>query len=674
MKKVIITLLLCMTNYALCIAQIGTWKAYMAYHDIQQIQAAGDELFVMASNDLYQYNKKDQSIVTYDKVNGLNDTYITQIRWCQQAKRLVIIYNNSNIDLLQTNGNVTNISDIYTKAITGDKTVNSIYIYNQYAYLACGFGIVKVNVKDAEISESYILGFSVTAVTISGNNIYAQSKNKGTWMASLSDNLINKGNWKITTDTPSFSQDTDDYDNNIDLVKTLKPGGPKSNNNLFLLFKNKKLYTCGKIIGGNFDPNIPGTILSWDGNDWTYFQDQLDTITKHSYCDLTTLDVDPTDPTHLFAGGRTGLYEFRNGMFIKEYNYHNSVLKTTAAIGQDSKDYTFVQTVVFDNNGHLWLFNSGSNKGSLYEITKDGEWISHHKKEFFNTSNRTYDNIVNAMFDSRGILWCCNDRFVEPALICYQQSTDEAIVYKGFINQDGTSLENVYGVSCVAEDLDGNIWVGTNRGLLMIEKENIGKNANEMVFTQVKVPRNDGTNYADYLLAGLNITCIKVDNDGNKWVGTNGNGVYQISRDNMTELNHFTTENSYLLSDVVGGIDINDNTGEVFIGTNNGLCSYMGGVTKKVTEMTEDNVYAYPNPVKPDYSGPITITGLTYNADVKILSASGVLIAEGKSNGQLFTWDGCDKNGNRVASGVYMVAIATNTGEKGVVCKIAIIR
>ena len=175
MKKLLIVLLLSILNCQFSIGQIGTWKNYLAYHDIQQIQAAGDDLFVMASNDLYQYNKKDQSIVTYDKVNGLNDTYITQIRWCQQAKRLVIIYQNSNIDLLQTNGKVSNISDIYTIAITGDKTINNVYIDGQYAYLACGFGIVKLNVKDAEISESYMLGFPVTAVTTSNDILYAKS-------------------------------------------------------------------------------------------------------------------------------------------------------------------------------------------------------------------------------------------------------------------------------------------------------------------------------------------------------------------------------------------------------------------------------------------------------------------------------------------------------------------
>ena len=108
MKKIIIVLLLSIVNCQLSTAQIGTWRNYLAYHDIQEIQAAGDDIFVLASNGLYQYNLNDHSIVTYDRVNGLSDTNIAHIRWCPKAKRLVAVYKNSNIDLIETNGNITN--------------------------------------------------------------------------------------------------------------------------------------------------------------------------------------------------------------------------------------------------------------------------------------------------------------------------------------------------------------------------------------------------------------------------------------------------------------------------------------------------------------------------------------------------------------------------------------
>jgi len=149
--------------------------------------------------------------------------------------------------------------------------------------------------------------------------------------------------------------------------------------------------------------------------------------------------------------------------------------------------------------------------------------------------------------------------------------------------------------------------------------------------------------------------------------------VFVISNDNMEQIHNFTTTNSPLLSDNIESISIDNETGEVFIATDKGLCSYMSGVDSSITEMTEDEVYAYPNPVTSDYNGLITITGLSNDANVKIMTTNGTVVAEGKSNGRFFTWNGRDKNGNRVASGIYMVATATSKGEKGVVCKIAII-
>ena len=141
----------------------------------------------------------------------------------------------------------------------------------------------------------------------------------------------------------------------------------------------------------------------------------------------------------------------------------------------------------------------------------------------------------------------------------------------------------------------------------------------------------------------------------------------------MQQLDHFTTSNSGLLSNIVQDIAINDKTGEVFFGTDKGLCSYMGNATATNADMDKDNVYAYPNPVKPDYTGPINIVGLSLDADIKITTSNGILVASGRSNGGMFSWDGCDMKGKRVASGIYMVQTATSDGSKGTVCKIAII-
>ena len=285
--------------------------------------------------------------------------------------------------------------------------------------------------------------------------------------------------------------------------------------------------------------------------------------------------------------------------------------------------------------------------------------------------NKSNADLSSMRFDSRGILWFTNNNWTLSAFYQYNTKDNTVVACEEFINQDGTRVEVGGGVRCVVEEDNVGMWICTNAGPLLLEKSKYGES--NPTFIQIKVPRNDGTDYADYLLANIDISSMVIDGGNRKWFGTKGNGVYLISADNMTQIHHFTTENSKLLSDNILDIVINPTTGEVFFGTDKGLCSYVSDATEPNDEMTKDNIWAYPNPVESGYTGPITITGLTLDADVKILAANGALIAEGRSNGGTFVWDGCDKQGRRVASGIYMVATATSSGEKGTVCKIAIV-
>ena len=267
-------------------AQVGTWRNHLAYHDVQQIQAAGNELFVMASNGLYQYNKADQSIYTYDKTKGLSDTYITNIRWCQQAHRLVVIYDNSNIDLVETSGKVINISDIYTMSITGGKNIYNVYCNGQYAYLATEYGVSKVNVRNAEVTESYLLGFAVNAVVIEGNNIFVRATNNTVYTANMSKNLIDPSSWQQTTVFPSFDEDLTDYNANIDLVKTLQPGGPNHNHFGYMKFIHGKLYACND----DYIHSVPIQVLQ--KGQWNIYQSEG-----------ISLPVPETDSTNISTEG-----------------------------------------------------------------------------------------------------------------------------------------------------------------------------------------------------------------------------------------------------------------------------------------------------------------------------------------------------------------------------------
>lgn len=656
-------------------AAIGDWKIYMAYSDIQQIEQAGNLLFVRASNSLYVYNKNDQSIKTYDKNDGLNGVTITNIAWNTAAKRLVIIYEDSNIDLLDAKGNIINVGDLYNKSMTDDKTINDIACWQNYAFLATNFGGVKLDVAKAEISETYLLGYRTNRVGVVDGRVYLRQY--AGWKlanASLTDsNLQDPAQWTlIPHNAKYYAKDLTAYNENIDLVKTLKPGGPQVNYIGNLRIHSNKLYTSNGVSGGTQN----ACIQVWDGNDWTSFDmsfaDQLD----HKFRNIYSFDFDPYDDNHLFAGAMSGLYEFRNGQFVKEYNCDNSELEIAYTVN-GNRDYVIVQTVKYDKQGNLWLANNIATSHSLFSLKRgSGQLTSLHKDALMEDirNNKGMEGLKGITFDKQGTLWMVNDDYRAPSLIKYLPEQDTVVLYQNFVNQDGQKISELYYVRCTTTDSDGNRWIGTNVGPLYIAYGDLDKSPANISFIQPKVARNDGTNLADYLLSGVDINTICIDGAGRKWFGTTGSGLYLISQDNQEQIQHYTKDNSPLISNDILDLALDPTSGELYISTTKGLCSLTTDVTAPSEEMNKDNVYAYPNPVDPDYSGMITISGLSLDADIKITTATGYLVNQGRSNGGSYQWDGRDLKGKRVASGVYNVISAKSDGSKGTVCKVAIIR
>lgn len=671
MKTTFVSVLLLLMCYLQSMAQIGTWKVYPSYNHITDVQQAGSTIYTLASGGLFAYHKSDNSVQTFDRTTGLNDTEITHIGYNRVAKRLVIVYKNYNIDLLDDNGNVTNLSDYYTKSLTVDKTIHSIFMNGIYAYLATGFGIMKVNVKDAEISDTYFLGFQVDWIHQQQGQLIAESSTKGKYAAKLSSNLLDKNNWKRIG---NYTKNTNPKDEAlIKKMEEYRPHGPQYNHFYHMIYAHNQLYTtAGVFISGNTDLNHPGTVQVFNEQRWQIYQDSLEKITGYSYVDNNCVAVDPHNKDHVFAAGRTGLYEFLNGKLIKYYNKDNSILSGAIDRGRElNNNYVLINGMTFDQNSHLWILNSQTKRETIIELTPDGKMVSHFQKDLIDQTSKLYC-MTSAMFDSRSLLWFVNAHSHFPGLFCYYPITNKLHSITKLVNQDGINID-VLSVKCIAEDLENNIWIGTNVGPLMLPASQITTLEN-VTFNQIKIDRKDGSNLADYLLSGVDITCIAVDQSNRKWFATGNNGVYLMSADGNEQIHHFTTTNSVLPSNHIQSIAINDKTGEVYFGSDKGLCSYHSDATEAVETMNKETTYAYPNPVEPGYTGPITIVGLSYQADIKIVTANGTLVAQGKSNGGTFVWNGTDMNERPVASGIYMVQTATQEGKLGTVCKIAIIR
>lgn len=691
MRKILFTLLIYISTvfHAFGLA-VGTWQVYPSYANLTEISPAGDVCFALASGSLFAYNNTTAETTVFNKTTGLAGIDISHIAWSQQAKRLVVAFGDGNIDLVSASGDITNVPGLYLSETVSDKTVSHIYIDRQFAYMSIGVGVMKLDAKKGVIADTYQLGFAVDHSYVKDGYLYAVSKAQGTWRGLLTDNLLDKNRWQRVGGYAALTDDRLNvrdastglwwtrndagllacYILAADGTRTYKtegvlPEGPASNHFYRLYMHGGKLYSVAGFWAQENNAGFPGEVHVWNGQNWSEFEQPTSQMIGHDYIDLLCMDFDPKKEGHVMVGAKGGVYEFQNGKFIKHYGRQNSVLES----GVNSDNYTIVSTLKYTDNGDLWVLNSMVDN-PIWKIEHgSGNWVNYPHPEMSTPAKYNLVSLLQSR-NNKNIMWFANNYYMENRLYAYDFVNDKLVGHgPNFTNEDGTVITPVM-VYALAEDLDGNVWIASSNGPFYISSADAI--AGNDAFIQHKVPRNDGTNLADYLLSDVKTRCIAVDGANRKWMGTE-NGVFLISSDCNTLLQHFTTENSPLPSNTVYDICIDNNSNIVYFATERGLCSYASDATQPSEEMTKDNVYAYPNPVTPEYTGKITIVGLSFNADVKIVTSNGALVNQGRSTGGSYQWDGRDLKGKRVASGVYMVQAATETGDKGVVCRIAVV-
>jgi hypothetical protein len=235
-----------------------------------------------------------------------------------------------------------------------------------------------------------------------------------------------------------------------------------------------------------------------------------------------------------------------------------------------------------------------------------------------------------------------------------------------FVDQNGTTITPTY-FYCLAQDHNNRIWLGTEKGILLLEAKTDFYTSNAC--RRIIIPRNDGTGLGDYLLGDEQIRCMAPDGGNRMWIGTENSGLYLIEDDTIT-VAHFTEANSLLPSNSIQSIVIEPKTGEVFVGTDKGIASYRSDASEPRKDMND--AYAYPNPVRPDYGGMISITNLMDNTTVNIVDAGGNLVCKTRSHGGTATWDGKLPDGRRATAGVYTALCNAQGGHT--VVKILVIR
>ncbi len=423
----------------------------------------------------------------------------------------------------------------------------------------------------------------------------------------------------------------------------------------------------------------PGAVMIYENGKWFNIETQsIADQTGFPCTDFVDILPHPHNKTHFFVasyGG--GLYEFRDDRLIRHYNAANSNIETLFPNSSDPTEYYLynrVDGLCFDKLGNLWFLNPRENL--IKYLNSEGVVVP-----FGYNSLRNAQTSQDIIIDKRNanLKWVLiprNENTNSTALFVFNDngtlndpSDDQTRMFSSFYDQDGNQL-NPANFRCMAQDNNGVMWLGTSTGPIVLENSS-RLFTNEYRATRIKIPRNDGTNLADYLLESEQINAIAIDGGNRKWIGTETSGVFLISEDGLETIHHFRTDNSPLLSNTIQSIGINDATGEVFFGTANGLISYQADATEAKEKF--QNVHAFPNPVRPDYHGTITITGLMDESIVKITDINANVVYETRSNGGTATWDGTRKGGKRVATGVYLVMCFSKDGKQKATTKILFI-
>lgn len=785
-KKICLSVffVLSMFSFAASSQQIGSWNMYQVFsgNKLQKLIDTDKEVYMLSDGWLYSYDKENDEIIYYNKMNKMSDTDISDIYYNYSQKYLFVAYSNSNIDLLYRNGKTKNIPDLKNVIMTSSKKINSVDFSGDYAYVATDFGYMVVNCGKGVIKESFNYGKSIYSIMATDKYIYANFDKK-LYVSDIDAKHYEISSFKVT----NFAQqsklikiDNDNFllnpgwfyhaeikDNPAQLVlKTLMQAQAqsvtKSGDGYIASYKDYylKLDAKGNLAENgkvDFPEGIDGSFtssLSGGGSLWNMDKEGLQEFKLDSGGGVTYLheSVRPnatsvTQPFYMVYDNHK-LYEmstapnFLGAEDVDKYLFNLSVLEDGVWKNLSPENTTFINNnskntltrpfgLNIDNDGFVWFGtwwegvycikdnkqirkfdNSNSpfylnhlccvpdlkidGKGNLWAVFFNYKDISYPQLHMLPTSKKYRDDVqasdwLSWDFGSLEINYLSkihinDDRYVLLAdntfktKLCVLDNNgtpenvadDNKVMLSSFVDQDGKTFEIGY-FNCFTEDADGKIWVGTEKGIGVI---NNMKSAfsNNFKINRIKVARNDGTNLADYLLDGMSVTSIAVDGANRKWVGTTTSGLYLVSADGSEILQHLTSENSILADDNITAVVCSTDNNKVYVGTKKGTFVYQSDAVR--SEADYSNVYAYPNPVRSDYSGYITVTGLMENSLVKIADAKGNVICSGKSTGGMFVWDGCGSDGSKVNTGVYYVfASQTEKGSSnGCVTKILVVK
>ncbi len=416
-----------------------------------------------------------------------------------------------------------------------------------------------------------------------------------------------------------------------------------ANKTIFALFGGYNSNTTNQYRYNGFD--------MFSEHRWKNISHYRGSFTEGIY-DLVDIAYSHVTNSFYIASYGKGVVEFKDQKVIRIYDDLNSPLFNTVP----GQGYVRITETEADPAGNIWIANVIANEATplFHKLTPDGSWASYSINFGLNSSVYLY----NLRIDHKNNLWFTLRG--RPGVYVYNPEKQGRAWRNLGANQGAGNLPNST-VRSIEVDLNGNVWIGTDRGIAIFRAEND-------VFTEdATVPYYDGLP----LLMDKVVNDIDVDGANRKWVATN-DGIWLFNEDASEALEYFSAGNSPLADSDIKDVEVSGMTGDVFMVTNYGVYSYRSSATE-ATEQGENKALVFPNPVRSGYDGLIGISGLARNASVKITDIYGNMVYETVATGGTAVWDGNKYNGKRAQSGVYLVFSATIHGDKGNIAKIVLI-
>lgn len=443
------------------------------------------------------------------------------------------------------------------------------------------------------------------------------------------------------------------------------PSGPFSNSAFAMAIQGSTIYLAPGAYDNSYAPESITNIgiSEYFDNFWYRLIDDASPDTIQNLCCVA---IDPKNSAHAFAGSwNNGLVEYYNDSIVNFFNGSNSSLRSLIDAQIPTYYSLRVGGVAFDSSENLWATNSGVDSKYLSVKQRNGTWQS---MDFSDIPNIPIDGIVTTLIVTHsGAKWMI---FPGNGILAYQDNgtfaqptPSNSVFINGSVNNGHLPSPNIY---CITEDQNGAIWVGTDLQVVVFySPDNVFNGPGGWDAQNIYVQQ---TGYTQYLMQNQFTTAIAVDGANRKWIGTLGGGVFLMSADGTQQILNFTSANSPLPSNNILSIGINQITGDVFLGTDQGVVSYRGEASLGATGFS--NLYAYPDPVPHGYSGPIAINNLVANSDIKIATVSGEVVYHTVALGGRAIWNGTNFSGERVQTGVYLVFCTSPDGTQSAVTKL----